>query len=258
MLHVHREIVPGGKARGGGLAILHRDSIAVRAFDLAGAPRPTTYERQIVRIVAPSSSSSVVVVNIYRPPSALISSFIDELDDLLGTIISDSNNKIILCGDFNCPGLDETHIDNGLLTVLESYGLQLLVHEPTRGGNILDILASDNPGLVSDVLVDEAGLISDHRLIHFKLRMNRPSCQQSLRDIQLPAFESALRRSCLFASPEATVDAFTSELVETVTTEFESVAPLKTSLRRQSKPITKWLSKEAAAAKRERRRLEKN
>ena len=94
----------------------------------------------MVRIVAPSSLS-VVVVSIYRPPSALISSFIDELDDLLGTIISDSNNKILLCGDFNCPGLDETHIDDALLTVLESYGLQLLVNEPTRGGNILDILA---------------------------------------------------------------------------------------------------------------------
>ena len=79
-----------------------------------------------------------------------------------------------------------------------------------------------------------------------------------LPDIQLPAFETALRRSCLFASPKATVDAFTSQLVEIVTADLESVAPLKTSLRRQSKPITKWLAKEAAAAKRERRRLEKN
>ena len=118
VLHVHREIVPDGRARGGRLAILHRDSIPVLAFDLVGAPRPTTYERQMVRIVAPSSSS-VVVANIYRPPSAPISSYIDELDDLLGNIISDSNNKILLRGDFNCPGLDETHI--GLLTVLESY-----------------------------------------------------------------------------------------------------------------------------------------
>ena len=111
------------------------------------------------------------------------------------------------------------------------------------------------------MLVDEAGLISDHRLINSKLRMNHPSRQpmevtyKRLRDIQLPAFEFALRRLCLFASPEATVDAFTSQLVETVTAELESVAPLKTNLRRQSKPITKWLSKEAAAAKRERRRL---
>ena len=78
-----------------------------------------------------------------------------------------------------------------------------------------------------------------------------------LRDIQLPVFETALRRSCLFESPEATVDAFASQLVETVTAELESVAPLKTSLRRQSKPIRKWLSKEAAAAKCEHRRLEK-
>ena len=77
------------------------------------------------------------------------------------------------------------------------------------------------------------------------------------RNIQLPTFESAHRRSCVLASPEATVDAFTSQFAETVTAELEFVAHLKTSHRRQSKPITKWLSKEAAAAKRERRRLEK-
>ena len=115
---------------------------------------------------------------------------------------------------------------------------------------------------MSDVLVDKVGLIYDHRLIHSKLRMNRPSCQplevtlRRLRDNQLPAFKSALRHSCLFTSPAATASAFTNQLVETVAAEFESVAPLITSMRRQSKPITKWLSKEAAASKRERRRQE--
>ena len=73
-----------------------------------------------------------MVVNIFRSPSRQISSFLDELEDLLGTVISDSNNKIFLYGDLNYLGFDETRIDDGLLTVLESYGLESLVHEPIR------------------------------------------------------------------------------------------------------------------------------
>ena len=84
-----------------------------------------------------------------------------------------------------------------------------LVHEPTRGKNILNILASDDPRLLSDVLVDDAGLLSDHRLIHSKLCMTRPSCQPVVVtfrrpcDIHLPAFESTLHLLCLSSSPAA-------------------------------------------------------
>ena len=48
-----------------------------------------------------------------------------------------------------------------------------------------------------------------------------------LRDIQLPAFESALRHSCLFASPDRGDRRCIHQprqLVETVTAELESVA----------------------------------
>ena len=55
-------------------------------------------------------------------------------------------------------------MDNGLLAILELYGLQLLVHELTDDGNIMDILESDDLGLMSDVFVDDADLIYDHRL----------------------------------------------------------------------------------------------
>ena len=78
-----------------------------------------------------------------------------------------------------------------------------------------------------------------------------------LSGIYLPAFESVVGHSCSFTSSAATVDAFTTQLVETVAVELESVTSLKTSLRLQSKPITKWLSTEAAASKGECRRLEK-
>ena len=52
------------------------------------------------------------------------------------------------------------------------------------------------------------------------------------------------------------MDSLANQLADVVSAELDLVAPLKTCLRRQSKPSTKWLYKEAADAKRERRRLE--
>ena len=59
-----------------------------------------------------------------------------------------------------------------------------------------------------------------------------------------------------FASPATTVDSFTDQMVNIVTDELDKVAPLKRCALRQLKPIWKWLSDEAIAAKRERRRFE--
>ena len=59
----------------------------------------------------------------------------------------------------------------------------------------------------------------------------------------------------LFASPATTVDVFTEQMVDIITDELDKVAPLKRCARCPSKPITKWLSDETIAAKRERHRL---
>ena len=52
-------------------------------------------------------------------------------------------------------------------------------------------------------------------------------------------------------------DGFAEQLRDVVTEELDKVAPMKTSRRRPSKPITKFLSPAAKTAKRKRRRLER-
>ena len=79
---------------------------------------------------------------------------------------------------------------------------------------------------------------------------------RKVKNIDIPTFEQALRRSTLFTNPASTADSFADQLADVVSAELDLVASLKTCLRRQSKPSTKWLSKEAADAKREHRRLE--
>ena len=70
-------------------------------------------------------------------------------------------------------------------------------------------------------------------------------------------FELALRRSSLFTAPADTANAFTTQLRTVVTELLDSFAPLKTVRCRARKPTSKWLSVDAVAAKRERRRLER-
>ena len=128
-------------------------------------------------------------------------------------------------------------------------------------GCLIFEIASDDPGLVSEVSVDDAGLVSDHRLIHCKLRLNRPISRpvaitfRRRSKIGCTAFEGSLLRSSLFLNPASSADAFTNQLASVITEELHRVAPLRTTSRRQSKPITWWLSKEAVAIKREKRRL---
>ena len=128
----------------------------VRVHPLASAFPPTNHERQVVRIVL--SSSSVTIVNIYRPPSGPITQFLEELGDFLATVVTSTTDKLLLCVDFNCPEVDGTCVDDDLQCLLESFGFDVLVNDSTRAGNLLDIFASDDPGLVSEAFVDDAGL----------------------------------------------------------------------------------------------------
>ena len=60
MHHVHRQFVPGGPQRGGGLALIHRDDIKIQPLDLHF--RSTSFEFQSLVVI--SSTPSVLIVNI--------------------------------------------------------------------------------------------------------------------------------------------------------------------------------------------------
>ena len=52
-LHVHRELRSDGPKRGGGLAVVHRNSLAIRDFSLpTGSIQPKAFEMQLVHITS--------------------------------------------------------------------------------------------------------------------------------------------------------------------------------------------------------------
>ena len=83
------------------------------------------------------------------------------------------DDRVLLMGDFNFPGVDWVTGDcqgtspEGAMFVdcLEDNFYEQYVKEPTRGDNILDLVITNEYGLIGDLCV-EAGLASsDHRLV---------------------------------------------------------------------------------------------
>jgi len=264
-LHVVRSIGMGKPSRGGGLAAVFRQSVPVRVHPLADKFQPSTCELQLLRVG--SATPPLTVVNIYRPHwMSSVAGFVDELTDIIASLTSDYADNIVLCGDLNCPGVDDSSVDAQLAEGLESLGLRQLIAEPTRcvpgASNLLDVLATSNTALVTNIKVSSADFVSDHSLITANVisRVSKPVVSyvsRNLRAVDPVQFETALRSSVVFTEPATTVDSYVDQLDGVLTALLDQVAPARLRRRRQPKAVSKWLSNEAIEAKRTRRRLER-
>jgi len=93
--------------------------------------------------------------------------------------------------------------------------------------NLLDILASTSLALITNVAVDDAGLISDHRIIttNVTVRSPKPTVAYSWRQVRKvdpSMFESAIRESELFTSPGIGTDDYAEQLVHVVSQQWLS------------------------------------
>ena len=176
VLHVHTftllQIVPGGPTRSGGLAVIHRDGLVVRNFNQLSQAKTSTFELQLVTVR--TGSKSIVVANIYRPPNSTspLRHFFDELTDVIANILASTSNQLVIVGDVNCPGTQPTSVNLDLVSVLDVFCLTQLVPGPTQDNNLLDIVLIKKDGfIVEEVQVDDAGCLSDHRLVLVQLRI---------------------------------------------------------------------------------------
>ena len=139
-LHVHRLQSSEGPKRGGSLAIVHRNTVVVRDHPFPpGSAQPSSFELRLVRITS-TKGRSVIVGNIHRPPRCSVPEFLDKLADIFATICTSSDDRLLPCGEVNCPGLNGACVGNGLASLLDSLRLEQLVSSPTPGDNIFNIL----------------------------------------------------------------------------------------------------------------------
>ena len=124
-------------------------------------------------------SLKINVIVVYRPPDAAKELFSRAISWIRRSIseISDDSYQLILVGDFNFPYIDwnsyivqktvgllmQQSADEFLNLLSDHYLNQYVLH-PTRSNNILDLFATNNPYLVTNVSISDIG-ISDHKMV---------------------------------------------------------------------------------------------
>jgi len=223
----------------------------------------TTFEVQSTSIT--SAKTTFILTNIYRPPSCAPSAcFYNELSSYLSELIIHKSLPIILCGDFNCAGEQSDCISSQLQNVLDSLNFTQHVNKPTRGENLLDIIATDGLSLVTSTSVISSHQISDHSLIKCSLNVQKPPTptthykRRPLHRLDFTQLDNTLYSSTLITNPASNVDDYVQQINTVVNEELDKVAPFKSSVRVQRPlPCDMFLSADAISAKRERRRLER-
>ena len=111
---------------------------------------------------------------------------------------------------------DGTCVDDGLASLLYSINFK------TRSDSIIDILATDSIGLLSDVGFDDVGWVSKLKFVYTNLMVWQPdnrdvvSLNMDIQNVVKRSFESALRQSPLFTSSAPTTNSFTNQLVNVI------------------------------------------
>ena len=123
------------------------------------------------------------VGSIYRPAPSSDVEPLEALNHALCHLTQKSFPNILLTGDFKLPSISwsddnytiqsnptyGTEINNKFLDIVNDHSLSQHVLEPTRGNNILDLVFTTKPDMVTNVNV-ESGM-SDHNLVVFDVNL---------------------------------------------------------------------------------------
>ena len=132
------------------------------------------------RALSLSRTKLLVGVFFYNPPDSDYNTLIQ----LKGSLASiKSNSPVVLCGDFNMPGIDWSNLSPSpnanskeavlLCDIVSDFSLQQLVLEETRGTNILDLLLTNMADYFKGVEVTDGLPGADHNAIEFTIDLTR-------------------------------------------------------------------------------------
>ena len=151
---------------GGGVMIIVRNNLpATRRHDLE------VDNTELLWIDISLRNKSIFFGVLYRPPTST-----DNLTELAMTLNKvSSSNSVILCGDFNTPYVNwnttsptsSCKPSAQLCEIVLDSAIEELVTEPTRRGNLLDLVLTNNAEIVDNIQVVEELEGSDHCMVNF-------------------------------------------------------------------------------------------
>lgn len=191
------------------------------------------------------------IVCAYRPKTLRNDNFIDNLENILSHILSKVDRKFLLCGDFNVNLLVDGLEARDFLCLLNSFGAEAFVKEPTR---ITDHSSTCIDNMISNVelrnvKVVELG-ISDHCLQHatleIKIKSNSGATFKQVRDFsktnidELKNFLESVNWDPIYRNPD--VDASFNTFHDIFLSAIDRFCPLK-RVRMENKCFTpKWIT----------------
>ena len=159
---------------GGGILIAVLDTFTSVACPQYGRP-----SIELLWVQLHVGSHPVMFGVFYRPPGSS-ESYLTELQSSLFSLPPTS--AIFLCGDFNLPGIcwtnpSELNVDKNtslLFSMIHDLSLEQCVLTPTRGSNLLDLVFTNRPEIVSSVEVTDNLPNTDHDCVEFYLDILPP------------------------------------------------------------------------------------
>lgn len=262
-----RELCPAGYSslhkprigkRGGGVAIIFRDTVRVRPLNLDFVA--LSFEFLAASLTTNSTCFTLLVI--YRPPSHKPNQFIDEFASLLEFLVH-SPGLLLIVGDFNIHVDDKScQLGQSFLSLIDSFDLQQHVSDSSHvGGHTLDLVLSRSS---DNFLVDcsTSDFISDHRAIHWCAKAHRPLRPvkkvefRKLKSIDFSSFCSDLLKLPLLTSPAGDCESALLQYNNGLACVLDSHAPM---VKRcfTVRPDNPWDNEEIHAARRKVRRLER-
>ena len=240
-----------GPNYGGGIGVLYRNNIKlIHSSDLH-----LDHSEAFKCTFHPVNSLPFTLITIYRPPHNSITSFIDEIDNIMSSL----TNPSILLGDFNIPLSSPSLYSKRFLHAIDSNNYSQNVNSPTHtSGNILDlIIALNTPNIILNTSV--IYLVTDHLIITLNLQF--PRSKQLTKTIQFRKTKNI------------TITNFTNDLMSylSIFADYPDINSLDSSLLKTlnrlaptlTKTITprlntKWFNHNLSLTKRQLRYTEKN
>lgn len=246
------------KETGGGVGIMVKMSIPVKQLP---AKHYVSFEHTIVKLPL-ANKKMLIMISIYRLLDIAVSTFFDEMAELLDQYAVE-NEDIIIAGDINIHMETESTHTKQFTDLLQLYNLKENVFDPTHEkGHTLDVIVTPNKEhYIHDIEITDTDL-SDHFLIDFSMTVERRTRKReviqyrSVKTVDRTQFNTRVIDELTNIPETRNLAEMVGNYTSTLKTLVDEFCPLKKKTIKVV-PNAQWFDIEYANIRRERRKAEK-
>ena len=161
------------ESRGGGVAFYINKSVKYKILDI---PAINDCPLEFLWISVTMSGKRLCLGTLYRAPNSNFNQSFECLENMISTFLTEYD-IILFGGDLNVDFLSENLNCIHLTNLLNKYGLNQLISQPTRitehSSTLIDLIITSNKDIVTDLNVLRMDGISDHMMVDCCLNIKK-------------------------------------------------------------------------------------